>query len=649
MSTTQLKLYSKPRGAGDQTSGGRGKLLRATTDLTRVQVLVRETLQNSWDAADLDGWVPAYGVHIYRPNADAKSILNDSVFAELPPSLGVLEQSLQDPNMHVMEIYDRGTTGLNGPVRASEAADPDSPNNFNAFVFDIGTTKADGASGGTFGFGKTATFEVSHAHSVVYWSVCATNSGELEHRLIACTLHEPYDQNGARYTGAHWWGDPGDPEIVPLRGAAAQEIGEALFKTSFGEDETGTSILVIDPEVSDVKDSGLETVAERKPVRSDADADVLVDEVVDALADNAWPKAVYAGGEYPPMLFEIFRRDEQMEVAEKIRSNYSSYSTSLTEIRKALKQLEGPTENSPEVQVLKSPSPIPIILRPTRSFDAPHSAFFGERLDSVAGYLHLMLSLDSVGSTTSGKNDSAGTAPRNQLCLMRSKAEFVVYYDKIMEIELDGLQWTGVFKPTPECDHHFASSEPPTHDAWTPNTAESEISSYVVRRTLEQVRKKTRDFLEAQQGEIKAANRSVRDVSAALRSFMPVSSFEPVSDSPLARDRSSVSSKRRSKSPEVVIEAVNSDAQGPAGYRIEFAVKSPTGSAVAVKAVPSARTADGRMNLEDAEYHVEWVGQARGVKNDKTVIFKAGARGAVRLSTAAPVALDLDLRAEEIG
>src|SRR5699024_5676136 len=36
-------------------------------------------------------------------------------------------------------------------------------------------------------------------------------------------------------------------------------------------------------------------------------------------------------------------------------------------------------------------------------------------------------------------DESAGTAPRNQLCLMRSKAEFVVYYDKIMEIELDGL------------------------------------------------------------------------------------------------------------------------------------------------------------------------------------------------------------------
>lgn len=647
MSTTQLKLYSKPRGAGDQTSGGRGKLLRATTDLTRVQVLVRETLQNSWDAADLDDWVPAYGVHIYRPNDEAKTILTDSIFAELPPSLELLEQSLRNPNMHVMEIYDRGTTGLNGPVRASEAATPESPNNFNAFVFDIGTTKADGATGGTFGFGKTATFEVSHAHSVIYWSVCATSSAELEHRLIACTLHEPYDQDGARYTGAHWWGDPDETEIVPLRGDAAQELGEALFKTSFGEEETGTSILVIDPEMTDAKDGDLETVPERRPVRSDVEADILVDEVVQALSDSAWPKVVYAGGEYPPMLFEIFRRDEQLEVAAKIRSNYLRYSRSLTEIRKTLNQLEGPTEDSSEFQVLKSPPPIPINLRPARTFDAPHSAFFGERMDSTSGYLHLMLTLDS-GAGAVSKDDSAGTAPRNQLCLMRSKAEFVVYYDKILEVELDGLQWTGVFKPTPECDHHFASSEPPTHDAWTPNTAESEISSYVVRRTLDQVRKRTRDFLEAQQSEIKAAGRSVRDVSAALRSFMPISVFDSASEPSAERRGGTASIKKRDNFPEVVVTAVYSDDQ-VAGYRIEFAVKSSKDSSVAVKAVPSARTADGRMNLEDREYEVEWAGQTRGVKNDKTVVYKSGARGELRLSTTAPIALDLDFRAEEIG
>ena len=46
MTLSTLGRYSKPRGAGDQTSGGRGKLLRPTSDLSRVGIVVRETLQN---------------------------------------------------------------------------------------------------------------------------------------------------------------------------------------------------------------------------------------------------------------------------------------------------------------------------------------------------------------------------------------------------------------------------------------------------------------------------------------------------------------------------------------------------------------------------------------------------------------------------
>lgn len=640
----QLKLYSKPRGAGDQTSGGRGKLLRATTNLTRVQVLVRETLQNSWDAADLDDWVPAYGVHVHRPSRAATRALTDKVFAELPPSLEILAESLNNPDMHVMEIYDRGTTGLNGPVRAGEAALPDEPNNFNSFVFDIGTTKSDGLSGGTFGFGKTATFEVSHAHSVVYWSVCATPGGDLEHRLIACTLHEPYDQGGARFTGAHWWGDPGSSEIVPLRGDAAQELGETLFKTSFGDDETGTSILVIDPEVTDTKDPDTEVVSERRPVRTDADADLLVDEVVEALADNAWAKAVSAGGEYPPMLFEIFRRDEQLEVAEKIRAKFNRYGSSLTAIRRELDQLEGPVEESSEVQILKESGPIPIRLRPKRTLNEPYSAFFGSRTDSVSGYLHLMLTVDGAAGAL-GTGQKSSSAPANRLCFMRSKAEFVVDYDKVMDVEFDGVQWSGVFKPTPECDHHFASSEPPTHDAWTPNAAETEVSSYVVRRTLQQVRSKTREFLDAQRVDLKKSNRSVRDVSNALRSFMPVGDLDLTGDA-RAEGRPAGAAKRRKRSEAEISVSGARPCTSDHGYLVEFDVKAPKGVDVAVTAVPSARTADGRMHLEPDEYWVEWGGHGGGEATERTVIYRNGSRGQLMLRTRTAIAVDLDFRTE---
>lgn len=232
MKESALKRYSKRRTAGDQTSGGRGKLLRPSTDLSRIELVVRETLQNSWDAAD-DDWYPAYGVSVHEVSAQTKTVLKDMIFTELPESLSLLADSLNATGLHAIEIYDRGTTGLDGPYRASDVAELGEPNNFNSFVFDIGTTKDSSSSGGTFGFGKTATFEISRAHSVVYWTRCRTKTGSLEHRLIAASLHEPYAEDGARYTGAHWWGDPEDSEIVPLRGGCRRKSWRSHFRHPF--------------------------------------------------------------------------------------------------------------------------------------------------------------------------------------------------------------------------------------------------------------------------------------------------------------------------------------------------------------------------------------------------------------------------------
>lgn len=634
---TRLKIYSKPRGAGDQTSGGRGKLLRATSNLTRVQILVRETLQNSWDAK-LDVWVPAYGVYVHRVSETVKHTLANQVFTNLPSSLKVLEESLAHPEMRVLEIYDRGTSGLDGPFRAGEATPPGTPNNFNSFVFDIGTTKADGGAGGTFGFGKTATFEVSHAHSVVYWSACRNEHGDVEHRLIASALHEPYDEKGARFTGAHWWGDPEESDIVPLRGTAAQELGEQLFNTHFGEDETGTSILVVDPEVRISSDT--EAAAERVQVHSDHHEDLLVDEIVDSLAYSAWPKTIHAGDVDPPMILHVYKRGEEVEVSEAINNRYAHYAISLNAIREKLDQLEGPV-SPPPIQVLKH-STEAIVLRPKRSFNEPLSKFFGDRTDSTAGFLHLMLT-----PTETGEQKRAGpSAPKNQLCLMRSRAELVVYYDSVADTDLGGLQWTGVFKPTPECDFHFASSEPPTHDTWTPNTADTEISAYVVRRTLDAIRRKTREFLEAERVAQQASQRSVRDVANALRSFVPPGQFDPETAQPEPGHQSRRSRRTKSHPPEVVFHGHTPTPGGP-GFIVQFELKAKAKSELLVTAQPSARTADGRMGLEPDEYQLEWKGHERPAAQGDAAVFKAGSAGELKVITRTALALDLAIDVEE--
>ncbi|GAA4510806.1 hypothetical protein [Brevibacterium yomogidense] len=640
---TRLKIYSKPRGAGDQTSGGRGKLLRSASDLTRVQVLVRETLQNSWDAK-LDEWVPAYGVYVHKPSAEAKRTLSEDVFTDVPPSLEVLRKSLEHPETRVMEIYDRGTTGLDGPFRAGEAADPGAPNNFNSFVFDIGTTKAGGNSGGTFGFGKTATFEVSHAHSVVYWSVCRNDEGELENRLIAAALHDPYDDGGARYTGAHWWGDPGEDEIVPLRGDAARELGERLFRTPFSEEdeETGTSILVIDPEVRVRLEE--ESANERVQVHDEVLEDLLVDEVVKSLAENAWPKAISKGGDYPPMIFHVYRRGEEVEVSELIRVAFERYANSLTTVRSYLGQLEG--DAPPQtIQVLKEKLE-PIVLRPARSFPDSHETFFGERTDNIAGYLHLMLTLDNPTDRTA-EGSKGLSAPKDRLCLMRSGPELVVYYDPVVDVEFSGLQWTGVFKPTPECDFHFASSEPPTHDTWMPNTSDTETSAYMVRKTLDQIKRKTRSFLEMQRVGQAAESRSVRDVANALRGFVPLGTEEPeMQEEPASRKRSARRARTISDRPRVEVIDYHAAPTGD-GFIIQFHVEGSEEDEYVVRASPSAQTADGSMLLEEREFSVAWEGGGCLSEHRDEAVYRGGSRGELTVQTASTVALDMKIDIEE--
>lgn len=636
---TSLRVYSKPHGVGDQTSGGRGKLLRATSDLTRVDVLVRETLQNSWDAR-VPGWVPAYGVDLHQPDDAARRVLRERVFSEIPASLDVLRSSLADPGMRVMEIFDRGTSGLDGPYHANRAAEEGEPNNFNSFVFDIGTTKVERDSGGTFGFGKTATFEVSHAHAVVYWSVCETKDGSLEHRLIAASNHEPYVEDGARYTGAHWWGVFEDGVITPLRGDAAQELGEMLFQTHFGDEETGTSILVIDPEVR--LGSNDDTAAERVPVRSSDHENLLVDTVVDALAVSAWPKAISKGDEFPPMIFHVYKNGEEIEVTEKIGEVYKTFGSSLTAVRDHLGQLDGPVQR-PALAVIKEDL-FPITLRPRYSGSETKADYFGKRTDSLAGVLHLMITADLERGDDPGGDGSLARPEYNRLCFMRSKTELVVFYEDVANVDLSQVSWTGVFKPTPECDFHFASAEPPTHDAWTPNTADTEVSSYVVRQSLAAIKRKTREFLEAQQIEHKAANRSVRDVANALSGFVPLGASPAPAESPSRSSRSSRRTRARS-GPEVVVTDHSVHADGRR-YLVNFSIDGSEGQLLHVTVRPSARTAEGQLRLDPDECSIEWIDSVETSADDRTAVFRGGDAGQLKIQTKALVSLDLGFDVE---
>ncbi|GGF50591.1 hypothetical protein GCM10010922_28120 [Microbacterium sorbitolivorans] len=642
MTVRVLDRYSKPRGPGDQTSGGRGKLLRGTTGLSRVELLVRETLQNSWDART-DIWLPAYGARVYKMDAEVKSTLRDEVFADLPRSLSILAESLDAENTHAIEVFDRGTTGLDGPYHASETPGEWEPNNFNSFVFDIGTTKASAGAGGTYGFGKTATFEVSRAHTVVYWTRCTGREGLPEYRLIATSLHDPYAEGGARYTGAHWWGDASGDSIAPIRGEAARVLGEKIFRTHFGDDdedpEMGTSILIIDPVIT-VHSEDERTVDKLTPVRSTEVASLLVGQIRDAMAHSVWPKTFAQDQENAPMHIELYHDRQEQPVAEEVRRRYSTFADALIEVRKEQKTQVDDYAPAPSPLILKRET-FPITLRP-RGWTDPRNEVFGGRNDNVVGHLHMIASAKSPASQDY-------TIPDDRLCLMRSGAELVVQYMEIPGFEDDVVQWHGVFKPTPECDDHFSATEPPTHDSWTPQNAEKEVSKYVVEKALGQIRQKARKFLTESQLARPVEKRSVRAVAQALRSFVPVGAApdEPL-ESPRRRARSGAT-RRHTVRTDVSISEARSLPDGK-GQQVTVVATtdSPDATEIKVTATVYAVAQDGNLALGEDELQIDWAlpGGSRELGPEVTV--RPGQAVGVLFVTQVATALEIDLSAEVV-
>ena len=52
------------------------------------------------------------------------------------------------------------------------------------------------------------------------------------------------------------------------------------------------------------------------------------------------------------------------------------------------------------------------------------------------------------------------------------QAELVVRYFERQELDVEGFQWAGVFKPVADVDDSFALAEPPAHDDWVPQAVQ---------------------------------------------------------------------------------------------------------------------------------------------------------------------------------
>lgn len=501
-----LDWFPKRFQPGDMDSTGGDRLL-GRTELSPLEILIRETAQNSWDAR-LDGQRPSYGINLrragWRLRADLGRLLPDRT-RRLPGA------HLPDAPF-VLEISDRGTTGLDGPVTLRPVL-RDAPRNFQDLILKLGVPRDDGKGGGTYGFGKTASYAFSRRGTVLYWTRCLNERGQLEHRMIASAFSDSYVESGVQYTGRHWWGRLNEGSIVPLVGDEAQTLGRRFFERHFGPSETGTSILILDPNLGP-ESLGSEVTDEGESGWSESDiAAEFGKKARSAIRVHLWPKLVPPpDSSETPMEITLDVDGERQDLLGEPVGTLALWGAGLNAIR----ALRGA-----DPRVVATPQGLPVEVFPIT------------RLGKTLGHLSVVRRIIALETAMAHDDlDPIHTQTVQRIALMRGQPELIVEtVDWIAQSPVEGVEWLAVYKASDDWDATYARTEPPAHDHWIASSGGEE--GLVVRATRNRAIKTIRDALYPEPAQVPAGSMPVRTGRLARR----FASILPARQDPVTRDR----------------------------------------------------------------------------------------------------------------
>ncbi|GGP57907.1 hypothetical protein ACWDY7_10735 [Streptomyces calvus] len=428
---TEPNWYSQPyppEGAS-AAEGIRNQLGRPELDL--LTILVRESAQNSWDARIPHSSAPVeYSIDMWTVSPAHAAAWRALLQTGAPANTAnfPLRETLRRGVVRLLAVSDRGTRGLGGPTRANHAIGAD--RDFVSFIRNIGEPRDTALGGGTYGFGKGIFYLLSRSGSVLVHSRCRTPQGGYETRLIGCTLWKSYvaadDGESHRYTGRHWWGDTSGDVVEPLVGPAAEAVAQRLGLRPFGPEETGTTVVVIDPNLDELP------------------ASEAADYLADTIAWHLWPKMISTDGTPPAMSFSV--------------------------------TCDG----------VRHPVPDPRVTRPLNMFVAAYEAMKGPEGRDLAclkpkkhlGRLGLVKRILPALEPTRAQRMLSIEDLIHHVCLMRP-AELVVTYRPGPKPPSAHQGYAGVFRADETMDDVYAKAEPPTHDAWNPHSLDRPESTYV--------------------------------------------------------------------------------------------------------------------------------------------------------------------------
>jgi hypothetical protein len=441
-----LGWFPKQFSPGDIDGAGAQRLL-GTPHIDPAWVLVREMGQNSWDARGSSSSID-FILNLRLLTGPVVEILRRRIFTGDPPRTGLAEL-LRHDQIWALEVSDRGTVGLGGPIRNDLAVASSARTDFIDLVFNVGAPRDVHLGGGTYGFGKTISYVASSVGTILIWSRCKGSSG-LEHRLIGSAIGDGFDMDGLRFTGRHWWGNviASGGRVEPALGDLAEELGWSVFATRFERYDTGTSILILDPELGG-----------ESPEKS-------VALLAEAVVRNLWPKLLTDQSGRPRMNITV----------------------QLNGIPITLPSVEQHPVLSGHAQCLLAVRAVQVgsdLAALSLKYPVSVQEIWLKRPVKLLGHLGL----------TRYPFYSRTELPSHTIAFMRHQAELVVRYLERQELDVEGFQWAGVFKPVADVDDSFALAEPPAHDDWVPQAIQDKNKRSEVRMALVRIREAADAFL----------------------------------------------------------------------------------------------------------------------------------------------------------
>lgn len=424
--------------------------------LAPFPLLVRESVQNSWDARSAQDEPVYFDMNLSSLSPTQVSVMRDSVFCEVPESHTVLKNWVEGARAHrMLWISDRGTVGLRGPTRADTLDDNDD-RNFCDLVRNLGRDKTLGIGGGTYGYGKSALFRASSCSTVIFYSRIKTREG-FESRLIIGSWIGRFavkkEHRLIPYTGRMWWGSRARDGLVdPLLNNAADMIAKQLGATEFLEGATGTTIGIVAPDLGELT------------------PEQAIKEIVSSILWHCWPKM--ASLDAPPQMNVVIRHNDT-PVSLPSPENCPPLDAYVKALKLALSSSDARAPGSELASPIHRLRPHTLVGRLGLSFTArrprPPELESGEEQHPVAVASH-------------------------HVALMR-KPRLVVSYLPCAELATDLTEYGAVFIADDSLERSFADSEPPSHDEWRPELMHDEDGRSCVRVAIRRVQERITDFL----------------------------------------------------------------------------------------------------------------------------------------------------------